>query len=80
MSSSESPDKFEARKALIEAKSKLTALVGTERTDEIVQQAKDKASQGGEVDEQLMLAEVQQAYDKEVNVDPRTHSTKNSTI
>jgi hypothetical protein len=80
MSSTLSPDKFEARKALIEAKSKLVALVGTERTDEIVRQAESEASSGGEVDEIALAAAVERAYDKEVNVDPRTHGTKVSTM
>ncbi len=73
MSSSESPDKFEERKALTELRAKLVALVGVEKTEAIHQKAVSEASLGGEEDQAAVLAAMQRAYDEEVNRDPRTH-------
>ena len=69
MSSSESPDKFEARRALTESKAKLVSLVGVEKTEEIYQQALSEASQGGEVDDQILLDAMERAYDKAARIE-----------
>jgi hypothetical protein len=69
MSSSESPDKFEARRALTESKAKLVALVGVEKTEEIYQQALSEASRGEEVDDQILLDAMERAYDKAARIE-----------
>lgn len=69
MSSSESPHKFEERKALTEARAKLVALVGVQKAEEIYQQATREASQGDRVDEEAVIAAIERAYDREARIE-----------
>jgi len=69
MSSSESPHKFEDRKHLTEARAKLVALVGVEKSEEIFQQAMSEASRGGEVDDDLLLSAIERAYDSAARIE-----------
>jgi hypothetical protein len=58
--------KFEERKALMEARAKLAALVGAEDAEKIYQQALGKASGGAAVDDAGVVDALEQAYDKSV--------------
>jgi hypothetical protein len=63
MNSTESSYKFDERKALVQARAKLMALVGAEKAEEICHKALAEASRGAEVDEAAAVDAIERAYD-----------------
>lgn len=66
MNSTESSHKFEERKHVTQARAKLAALVGAEKSEQIYQQALREVAQGPKVDDEVLLDAIERAYDKEV--------------
>jgi hypothetical protein len=69
MSSSESSYKFDERKALAQARAKLSALVGAPEAEQIYQDAVRHASHGSQVDGAAVVEEIEETYDHKVRRD-----------
>jgi hypothetical protein len=54
---------------LTEARAKLVALVGVERSEEIFQQALSEASRDGQVNDDLLLDAIERAYDSAARIE-----------
>ena len=66
MSSTEASYKFDERKALVQSKAKLAALVGMEKAESIYNDAVSRVSSGGEMDEAAVVDAIEQAYEHAV--------------
>lgn len=69
MSSTESSHKFDERKAIMQARAKLAALVGAEKAQAIYEQASREVTRGDHVNDEALIAAIERAYDREVHRD-----------